>query len=86
MRVANAQSLKFQIGKGVSDSLAFIEQGYGNLLTLTQIENYLSCALQLKLPKEYRYWLRLYARRLSDETALAKIEELCYLLLGPSHL
>ncbi len=82
MRVGDSQSVKFQLGKGITGSLIMMEQTYGNLLSLTQIENFMACALQLESLKEYRYWLKVYARRLSDENSSGKIEELCYLLLG----
>lgn len=86
MLVGDSQTLRYQVGKGVVNSISFLDQGQGHLLSLSQMEDYLACALQLRSSAEYRYWLKLYSRRLSDENAVHKIEELCYMLLGPSHL
>jgi protein HIRA/HIR1 len=86
MRVSDAKSAKYQMGKGISDSLISMGKGKTGLLSLSDIENHLACSMYLKMPQEYRYWLKLYCRRLSDENAVGKIEELCQDLLGPSHL
>ena len=86
VQVGDSKPLVFQVGKGLADSLSYVEQGHGNILSVSQIEEHLACSLHLRSVREYRYWLKLYARRLSDEVATSKIEELCYSLLGPSTL
>jgi TUP1-like enhancer of split len=52
------------------------------LPTLSKIEDALTCSQILNSGSEYQYWLKLYARKLTDESALAKATELCHSLLS----
>ncbi|KAJ3132949.1 HIR complex subunit [Physocladia obscura] len=49
---------------------------------LDRAELGMACATVLESPTEYRRWLLLYARKLSDEGIVAKVKELCDDLLG----
>lgn len=51
--------------------------------TLSYIDQQLSSSLQLSSSKEYRYWLTVLARFLTNEGLEERFRELCEFLLGP---
>lgn len=52
------------------------------LPTMSQIEDALVSSRFGNLGVDYQYWLKIYARKLSDELSVHKVEELCAELLG----
>jgi len=56
-----------------------------SLETISHLEHQIASALLLQSAKEYRHWLHIYVRRLTDLAHEAKLFELCSSLLGPSH-
>ena len=55
------------------------------VITLSHIEMQLAVAALLDSPTEYKDWMIYYARRLSEENAKNKVEELCKWLTGPPY-
>lgn len=45
----------------------------------------MAVAALLESPNEYADWMIYYARRLSEENAKDKVEELCKWLMGPPY-
>ena len=86
MQAGDSASLKFREKFGILGSLDKFDHEDEHLISIPEIENYLCCSLEMKSPVEYRYWLKLYAQKLSDENASNKIEELTHSLLGPTYL
>jgi len=54
--------------------------------TISHLENQMACSLVMNSVSEYKYWLSLYVRKLTDEGALPKLNELTDDLLGPPHI
>jgi hypothetical protein len=52
-----------------------------SLPTLSNIEDALTSAQVMDSGSDFQYWLKLYARKLSDESELCKATEICHLLL-----
>jgi len=52
--------------------------------TVAHLEHQVASALLLESPEEYKYWLRTYVSRLSNEMSESKLHELCTFLLGPT--
>lgn len=86
MITGDSMSFKFQEKVGILGSLDKLDHEDEHIISIPEIENYLCCSLQMKNPVEYRYWLKLYAQKLSDENETKKIEELTHSLLGPTYL
>ncbi|KAI8365862.1 WD40-repeat-containing domain protein [Choanephora cucurbitarum] len=53
------------------------------VITISHIETQLAVAALLNSPQEYNDWMMIYARKLSEENAKERIEELCRWLMGP---
>lgn len=49
------------------------------------MQTQLAVAALLESPLEYKDWLMYYAKKLSDENAKDKVDELCRWLLGPPY-
>ncbi|ORX56925.1 WD40 repeat-like protein [Hesseltinella vesiculosa] len=64
-------------------SLANLDSQMAGTITLSHIENQLAACMVLGSAKEYKDWMKIYARRLSEENAHAKVQELCQWLVGP---
>ncbi|KAG1050954.1 hypothetical protein G6F43_006809 [Rhizopus delemar] len=56
------------------------------VLTISHIETQLAVAALLNSPAEYKDWMIYYAKRLSEENAKQKAEELCKWLTGPPYI
>ncbi|ORX96151.1 hypothetical protein K493DRAFT_351041 [Basidiobolus meristosporus CBS 931.73] len=54
-----------------------------SVITMSHLESSLESSKLLQSPAEYRHWLLCYARRLADEGAELRAEDLCRELLGP---
>jgi hypothetical protein len=55
--------------------------------SLNQIEDALVCSNVLNSAADYQYWLKIYARKLSDECDVNKVAELCdHLVSGKSSM
>lgn len=54
-----------------------------NTATISHIEAQLAVVALLSLPEEYINWVMYYAKRLSEENATNKVQELCRWLKGP---
>ncbi|KAG0309893.1 HIR complex subunit [Dissophora globulifera] len=66
-----------------AQELLNVEESVQSVVTLTHLENQMAAAQVLGSASEYRQWLRCYVQRLADESAVARVEELCKYLLGP---
>jgi hypothetical protein len=86
MMTGDSNYFKFQEKIGILGSLENLDHEDDLLISIPEIENYLCCSLETKNAVEYRYWLKLYAQKLSDENETNKIEELSNSLLGPTYL
>ncbi|KAL7311347.1 HIR complex subunit [Mucor circinelloides] len=53
------------------------------VITISHIETQLAVAALLDSPNEYSDWMMYYARKLSEENAQDKVQELCRWLMGP---
>ncbi|GAN04822.1 hir-1 [Mucor ambiguus] len=53
------------------------------VITINHIETQLAVAALLDSPNEYSDWMMYYARKLSEENAQDKVQELCRWLMGP---
>lgn len=56
------------------------------VVTISHIETQLAVAALLDSPLEYKDWMIYYVRRLSEENAKYKVEELCKWLVGPPYI
>ncbi|ORX92019.1 WD40 repeat-like protein [Basidiobolus meristosporus CBS 931.73] len=81
---ASLKNADLDEGKEMINTLMSNNYDVQKAITMAHLETFLESSILLKSPQEYRYWLVCYARRLADETEVAKIEELCKDLLGPS--
>ncbi|KAG1065990.1 hypothetical protein G6F42_026734 [Rhizopus arrhizus] len=52
-------------------------------ITISDIVTQLAVAALLDSPNEYSDWMMYYARKLSEENAQDKVQELCRWLMGP---
>ncbi|KAI7832276.1 WD40-repeat-containing domain protein [Gamsiella multidivaricata] len=68
-----------------AQELLNVEESVQSVVTLTHLENQMAAAQVLGSPSEYKQWLRCYVQRLSDESSVARVEELCKYLLGPMY-
>ncbi|KAI8349396.1 TUP1-like enhancer of split-domain-containing protein, partial [Blakeslea trispora] len=59
------------------------DEGAMAVMTISHIETQLAVAALLNSPQEYNDWMMIYARKLSEENAKERIEELCKWLMGP---
>ncbi|CAO3610103.1 unnamed protein product [Cunninghamella echinulata] len=64
-------------------ALSKLDSDAASTITISHIENQLAAALILQSAKEYKDWMIYYARRLSQDNAQSKVEELCQWLMGP---
>ncbi|KAI9343341.1 TUP1-like enhancer of split-domain-containing protein, partial [Pilaira anomala] len=65
--------------------LAKTDEATTAAITISHIETQLAVAALLESPQEYTDWLMYYAKKLSEENAKEKVEELCRWLLGPPY-
>ncbi|CAO3610025.1 unnamed protein product [Mucor hiemalis] len=56
------------------------------VVTISHIETQLAVAALLNSPSEYIEWMMYYAKKLSEENAKEKVEELCQWLMGPPYV
>lgn len=74
--LVTAQAHRLVSGSGLNRALP----------TLDQIEDALSIALVLQSGSDYQYWLKLYCRKLTDESYLAKATELVHDLMSTTDI
>ncbi|KAI8059330.1 WD40-repeat-containing domain protein [Gongronella butleri] len=67
-------------------SLARMSDTMAATITLSHIENQLAACMVLESPNEYRQWLKFYVRRLAQDNAQTKVQELLQWLAGPPFL
>ncbi|KAI8644133.1 WD40-repeat-containing domain protein [Parasitella parasitica] len=63
--------------------IANTDESTAAVITISHIETQLAVAALLDSPNEYSDWMMYYARKLSQENAHDKIQELCKWLMGP---
>ncbi|KAG0051915.1 HIR complex subunit [Gryganskiella cystojenkinii] len=77
---------KIEKDAAFAQELLNVDDAVQSAVTLAHLENQIASARVLGSAIEFKQWLRCYAQRLADESAVGRVEELCKYLLGPIYL